>query len=108
LIHVPASVTIGFDETHAGVDLCLAPDIDLLNFLPLPQGQALARAGQHTTEPPLVARNVNDGQVLDLFVRDGQMIRLKEATMAAMLTPSIAAIRQTCLGYLMRPVATNL
>jgi hypothetical protein len=107
-VHVPASVTIGFDETQAGVDLCLSPDIDLLNFLPLPKGHVLARAGQHTTEAPLVARNVNDGQSLDLFVRDGQMMRLKEATMAAMLTPSIAAIRQTCLGYLMRPVATKL
>ncbi|MFM2448279.1 MAG: hypothetical protein RIS44_729 [Pseudomonadota bacterium] len=103
-IHVPSSVTIGFDETQAGVDLCLSPDIDLLNFLPLPKGQVLARTGQHTTEAPLVARNVNDGQVLDLFEREGQSMQLKEATMAAMLTPSIAAIRQTCLGYLMRPV----
>ncbi len=106
-IHVPASAAIGFDETQADLDLCLSPDIDLLNFLPLPKGQVLAQAGLHTTYPPLVARNVNDGQVLDLFVRDGRLMRLKEAAMAAMLTPSVAAIRQTCLGYLMRPVATS-
>jgi Succinylglutamate desuccinylase / Aspartoacylase family len=105
-IHVPASATIGFDENQADVDLCLSPDIDLLNFLHLPQGQVLAQAGQHTLQVPLVARNVNDGQILDLFVRDARQIRLKEAAMAAMLTPSVAAIRQTCLGYLMRPVAS--
>jgi hypothetical protein len=106
-IHVPASVSVGFDDTQADLDLCLSPDIDLLNFVPLPKGQVLAQVGLHTTQAPLVARNVHDGQALDLLVRDGRLMRLKEATMAAMLTPSIAAIRQTCLGYLMRPVASH-
>jgi hypothetical protein len=106
-IHVPASVTIGFGTAQTEVDLCLSPEIDLLNFVPLPKGQVLAQTGRPTTQAPLVARNVMDGQILDLFFQDGPLIRLKEATMAAMLTPSIAAIRQTCLGYLMRPVATT-
>jgi hypothetical protein len=106
-IHVPASTTIGFDDTRADSNLCLSPDIDLLNFVHLPKGQVLARTGTAKTDAHLIARNVMDGQILDLFYQDGRLIRLKEAAIPAMLTPSIAAIRQTCLGYLMRPVSTS-
>lgn len=104
-IHVPAQVRIGFSELHHDVDLCLSPDIDLMNFQPLPAGAVMAKvAANNVTSPLLVARNLDDGQALDVFVQTHDSIQFKEPTMAAMLTPSEAAIRQTCLGYLMRPV----
>lgn len=104
-IHVPAQVRIGFSEHHQDVDLLLSPDIDLMNFQPLPAGTALAKVAQgNITSPLLVARNLDDGQALEVFVQTHDSIQFKEPTMAAMLTPSEAAIRQTCLGYLMRLV----
>lgn len=104
-LHVPAQVRIGFDATNASVDLLLSRNIDLSNFVPLPAGQVLATAVQEKNgEPLIVARNLDDGQALDVFTQDGLSIVFKEPALAAMLTPSEAAIRQTCLGYLMRPV----
>jgi succinylglutamate desuccinylase len=104
-IHVPAQARIGFSEPSDSVDLLFSPDIDLMNFLPLPAGQVLAQtaAGVQPSDLPL-ARNLDDGNPLDVFVHTNHTIQFKEPVVAAMLTPSEAAIRQTCLGYLMRPV----
>lgn len=109
-IAVPDGLGIAVGGPVADDGIQLSPDIDLLNFRELPAGFSLAKAGRNLHGEALLALDDRGMPMTGVFVRDGDDVRLAEASTPAMLTPHEDAIRKTCLGYLMRrlpPAATT-
>ena len=99
IVKVPAEITLSFDGSAA--DLVFREDLDHLNFSELAPGTPLARARLPARALLWVSGGDGTNRWERFFgVRDGHLV-LRERLMPAMLTRSIAAVRQDCLCYLM-------
>jgi hypothetical protein len=108
VLKVPAALRLGGTQgasDAADADLLLPPDLESLNFRPLRAGQVLAHAAGASGELPLQALRLDGSTVDGLLERRGRELRLAQDTVLAMLTRDERAIRQDCLGYVMRRVA---
>jgi hypothetical protein len=101
---VPAAVTLSFDGSPA--DLVFRADLDHLNFSELPAGTSLAQVRNRNDAPLTVVADDGSNRWQDFFaIRDGELV-LRQPLMPAMLTRSVAAVRQDCLCYLMERLAS--
>jgi hypothetical protein len=99
IVKVPPEITLSFDGSAA--DLVFREDLDHLNFSELPQGTPLARVRDHRHPMLFVPADDGANRWRDFFeIRDAELV-LREMLMPAMLTRSVAAVRQDCLCYLM-------
>lgn len=106
-VRVPAGVDFAFGD-DGDAPLRFPPDLDTLNFRELPAGHALAHARAGLARP--LAAIDDDGRdvAAEVFEVDAHgAVRLRRPMMPAMLTLDARAIRQDCVGYLMRRVATR-
>lgn len=98
-VKVPDDVSMSFDGTPA--DLVFRADLDHLNFSELEPGTEIATVHRDDVPPLHVPGAAGENRWRALFsLRDGTL-RLEPRLMPAMLTRSIAAVRQDCLCYLM-------
>ncbi len=98
-VRIPDEVSFGFGEDDA--DLCLAADLDRMNFAELPADTFIGRVGGDGGARLLVC----DAQGRELGeryfrCRDGE-IRTRSSFVPSMFTVDKRAIRQDCLGYIM-------
>ncbi len=105
VLKVAESLTLGCDDD--GADICLVSDIEALNFRALAAGHVLATTASRLDIEPLQAFHPSGEAIEGLLVHDGAKVRLAIDAVAAMLTRDVRAIRQDCLGYLMRRVACS-
>lgn len=84
---------------HSGCDVILRPDLDLLNFIDLPEGETLAEIHGASIEC-IEVRDESGRLVTDDFFRlDDGRLRLTRGVLPSMFTCSIEAIRKDCVGY---------
>ena len=85
---------------QTAADICLRPDLDLLNFVDLPAGETLGRIGKASLVDCVEVRD-ESGRVVteDFFVIDRGELRLTRTVLPSMFTCSVDAIRQDCVGY---------
>jgi hypothetical protein len=107
VLKVAPSLTLG--GTHGGrlsgeADVQLPQDLETLNFRPLPAGHVLATTSPQFAVEPVQAFRLNGEAMTGMLERQGCELRFAIDTMAAMLTRDERAIRQDCLGYLIRQV----
>ena len=108
-VTIPETVSFGFangtgapqPETSPGVDLCLAEQLDHLNFRELPTGTVIATVLQ-AEHARIQAWDEHGREQTGRFfeTRDGKL-RTTRAVMPSMFTLDERVIRQDCLGYLM-------
>ncbi len=99
IVKVPAEITLSFDGSAA--DLVFREDLDHLNFSELPRGTPLARVRRPSHAPLFVPAGDGSNRWQEFFeIRDAELV-LRAMLMPAMLTRSVAAVRQDCLCYLM-------
>jgi hypothetical protein len=99
IVKVPPEITLSFDGSPA--DLVFRADLDHLNFSEVPRGTALARVRRRSGAPLWVPGDDGANRWRQFFeVRDEELV-LRASLMPAMLTRSVAAVRQDCLCYLM-------
>lgn len=91
-----------------GADVLLPPDIEALNFRALQAGQVLATTSADEASEPLQAFRLSGEALAGIVQRKGRELCLAVDAVVAMLTRDERAIRQDCLGYLMRPVTQPL
>ncbi|MCX5739004.1 MAG: peptidase M14, partial [Proteobacteria bacterium] len=104
IVKVPPEITLSFDGSPA--DLVFREDLDHLNFSELARGTALAQLRKRDGAPLWVPGDGGANRWLEFFeVRDEQLV-LRAPLMPAMLTRSVAAVRQDCLCYLMERLLT--
>lgn len=98
VVKVPEAVS--FDFGGGDADLCLAEDLDHLNFRELPPGSVIGRV--RGSGIPLDVHDEEGRDVRDHYFRveDGEL-RTVRAVVPSMFTTEVQAIRQDCLGYLM-------
>jgi len=101
IVKIPPDVRFGF--AGGDLDLCLAGDLDRLNFRELPAGTVFGEVcGEAAGAIPF---DVRDDDATDVagryFARAGRELRTRVPLMPAMLTRDERAIRQDCLCYLM-------
>lgn len=101
-ITVPPEVEFGFGEPGAALNL--APDLDALNFHPVPAGTALGRVVQGL-DGPVRAHDLEGRDVTSRYfgIHNGELVTTRPVT-PSMLTLNHTVIRQDCLGYLMETV----
>jgi len=108
VLKVPPRLRLGgtLDAPDAAdADLLLPHDLEALNFRPLRAGQVLAHAASALGELPLQVVGMGSGESFaGLLERRGRELCLAADTVLAMLTRDERAIRQDCLGYVMRRV----
>jgi hypothetical protein len=103
IVRVPLDVSLSFDGSPA--DLVFREDLDHLNFSELAQGTAVAQVRRPSGALLFVPGADGANRWQDFFeVRDERLV-LRASLMPAMLTRSIAAVRQDCLCYLMERLA---
>lgn len=105
VLKVPDTMTMSFDGQAA--DIRFVPDIESLNFRSLAAGQAIANVSVAAETDPLLVLRPGGEAIEGLLRREGDAIRLSREAVAAMLTRDERAIRQDCLGYLMKPLACS-
>lgn len=95
-------ITVGTLAGAGRAQLCLAPDLERLNWREQPAGTALAAV----TEGAEVAAIDDEGADCGAryLRRSGRRLELARAVMPAMLTVDIRMIRQDCLCYLLEPL----
>ena len=99
IVRVPLDVSLSFDGSPA--DLVFREDLDHLNFSELAKGTAVAQVRRSSGAPLFVPGADGANRWQDFFeVRDERLV-LRASLMPAMLTRSVAAVRQDCLCYLM-------
>jgi succinylglutamate desuccinylase len=98
-VRVPESASLAFGEGQA--EMCLAADLDRLNFSELPPDTYVGKIRPHSAVR-LSARDEQGREVGDRYFayRNGE-IRTRVALMPSMFTLDEQAIRLDCLGYLM-------
>ena len=112
-VSIPEGVSFGFEQASdsasrigskgegEGVDLCLAADLDHLNFHELPPGTPIAtvRRPEHGR---IEAWDEQGREVTGQYfsIEDGEL-RTTRPVMPSMFTLDERVIRQDCLGYLM-------
>ncbi|MEF8703646.1 MAG: M14 family metallopeptidase [Candidatus Accumulibacter sp. UW26] len=96
-VRVPAAASFGFGDARADIDF--DPELDHMNFRPLAAGTLFGR----TRLPlPLDVQDESGRDVAAAYFACGDgKIRLRRATMPAMLTLDARVVRQDCLCYLM-------
>ena len=104
LIDKEAVITIGTEEPPAN-GISLRSDLDHLNFTTLKPGEVL---GKCLSIQPIIEDFSEETPEQDiskrekfLMVKDGQLVVAKDFV-PAMLTISIEAIKDDCLGYFMQ------
>ena len=103
IVRVPLDVSLSFDGSPA--DLVFREDLDHLNFSELAQGTAVAQVRRPSGALLFVPGADGANRWQDFFeVRDERLV-LRASLMPAMLTRSVAAVRQDCLCYLMERLA---
>jgi hypothetical protein len=102
VLKVAEAVSLSCDGSEA--DLGLSPEIESLNFRDLPAGHPIASVRSGLPVEPLQAFGLDGARIAGLFEQAGAQLRLAQPAIAAMLTRDLRAIRQDCLGYLMRRV----
>lgn len=102
-LKVRDTLTISCDGAEEA-DVRLVPDIESLNFCALQAGHVIATTAAHLDIEPLQALRLDGEPIAGLLVREGTRLSLARPAIAAMLTRDLRAIRQDCLGYLMRRV----
>ena len=103
MLKVRDALTISSDGAEGG-DVRLVPDIESLNFCALQAGHVIATTAAHLDIEPLQALRLDGRPIEGLLLREGTRLSLAQPAVAAMLTRDLRAIRQDCLGYLMRRV----
>ena len=102
IVKVRPDIRFGFDG-DGGVDLCLAPDLDRLNFRELPVDTVLGRLNKKT-EAPLIVIDATGRDATARFLRIyNNEIRTALPVTPAMFTINPRAVRLDCLGYFMEP-----
>lgn len=102
IVKVRPDIRFGFDGDDA-VDLCLAPDLDRLNFRELPTDTVLGRVNKRN-ETPLIVIDASGRDATDRFLRIyNNEIRTILPVTPAMFTVNPRAVRLDCLGYFMQP-----
>jgi len=97
---VPPDVDFGFGAGDTALELI--PDLDRLNFTPVPAGFNWARV--HTDRLPVrVINGCGDDVAARYFHVEDGCLRSIRPVMPSMLTLDRRAIRLDCLGYLMEP-----
>lgn len=99
IVKVPPEITLSFDGSPA--DLVFREDVDHLNFSELTRGTALARVRQRSGAPLWVPGDGGANRWQEFFEVCDEQLVLRTSLMPAMLTRSVAAVRQDCLCYLM-------
>ena len=102
VLKVAEALSLSCDGTEA--DIGLSPEIESLNFRDLPAGHPIASVRSGLPVEPLQAFGLDGARIAGLFEQAGAQLRLAQPAIAAMLTRDLRAIRQDCLGYLMRRV----
>jgi hypothetical protein len=99
-VSVLSDIDFGFGARDATLELI--PDLDRLNFTPVPAGFAWGR--MHTDRLPLrVVNSCGDDVAARYFRVEDGYLRSVRPVMPSMLTLDPRAIRLDCLGYLMEP-----
>lgn len=97
-IYVEPQVAFGFSRATA--ELNLMPDLDHLNFTPVPAGFVLGQV-RSAGLPLRVIDGSGTDVAADYFrVEEGRLV-LRKPVMPSMLTTDERVVRQDCLGYLM-------
>lgn len=97
-VFVDPDVDFGFDAQ--GVALDLLPDLDHLNFTPVPAGFVLGRS--RTRYLPLRVIDGSGREVgSEYFALEQGCLVVRKPVMPSMLTTDARIVRQDCLGYLM-------
>jgi len=101
IVKIPADVRFGF--AGDALDLCLAGDLDRLNFRELPAGTPFGEvcSGSARSIPFDVRDDADTDVAARYFERAGRELRTRVPLMPAMLTRDVRVIRQDCLCYLM-------
>lgn len=102
IIKLPKGASFSFNGSPA--DFRLRPDLEELNFKPLPQGTSLGQRDQDSPHHLLIEPALDDLPVSSLIDSQSDEIRLTAPAIPAMLTRDTNAIRSDCLGYLMREI----
>ena len=102
-LKVRDTLTISCDGAEEA-DVRLVPDIESLNFCALQAGPLIATTAAPQDIEPQQAQRRDRGTKAGVLVREGTRLSLARPAIAAMLTRDLRAIRQDCLGYLMRRV----
>ena len=103
IVKVPPETTLSFDGSAA--DLVFREDLDHLNFSELESGTVLAQVRNRGGAPLLVPGDGDANRWQQFFEVRGDQLALRAPLMPAMLTRSVAAVRQDCLCYLMERLA---
>jgi succinylglutamate desuccinylase len=103
IVKVPPETTLSFDGSAA--DLVFREDLDHLNFSELESGTVLAQVPNCGGAPLLVPGDADTNRWQEFFEVRGDQLTLRTPLMPAMLTRSVAAVRQDCLCYLMERLA---
>lgn len=101
-VSVPEALSFSFDGSPS--DLAFRPDLDHLNFRPLPAGTSLGRAAAGAT---LRVEDADGTAAGELFDYAGGEIRLTRACVPSMLTRDPRAVRLDCLCYLMERIGRD-
>jgi hypothetical protein len=97
-VFVPAEIDFAFGDEGSTVDFL--PDLDRLNFTPVPAGFSWARV--RCDGLPLRVIDGNGQDVAREYFRvEGGQLRSLRQIMPSMLTLDPRAVRLDCLGYLM-------
>lgn len=102
IVKVPPRVSFSFDGSPA--DIRFRPDIDHLNFSPVPAGTSFGRVAPGSGAQLEVTPGGEDVEFEACFeYRDGEIV-LTHPVVPAMLTRDPQAVRLDCLCYLMQRV----
>lgn len=102
VVKVPPAVSFSFDGSAA--DIRFRPDLDRLNFSPVPARTPLASIADDCAARLTVLPGSDLGDPAPWFDYSGGAIRLTRPAIPAMLTLDRAAVRADCLCYLMRAI----
>ncbi|KWT97279.1 MULTISPECIES: M14 family metallopeptidase [unclassified Variovorax] len=105
VLKVAESLSLACDDHGDNeADIRLLPEIESLNFRALEAGHVIATTAPQLAVEPLRAFGLDGRPIAGLFRHSERRVRLAQPAIAAMLTRDLRAIRQDCLGYLMRRV----
>ncbi len=96
-------ISFGFGVDN--VDVMFRPDLDKLNFTPLPAGAMIADVKQGLSMPITVSTDAGDDIADQLFEIRNDQLRLRKTLTPSMATLDVNIIRQDCLFYVMEAMA---
>jgi hypothetical protein len=99
IVKVAPDTTLSFDGSPA--DLVFREDLDHLNFSELASGTSFGRVAHRDAAPLWISAADGSNRWREFFEVHERELLLRAPLMPAMLTRSVAAVRQDCLCYLM-------